>query len=64
MKKSMLILILYLLLFALMFAVSVYNYMINEPVLDLGMSARMTNMGLIFLSVLGILKSTWHIISF
>ena len=65
MKKHIFVLITYLLIFALVFGLSVFNYIYNRPTLalNMGFSPGMVNLILMGLSTLAIIKSAWHIIS-
>ena len=55
---------LYLVMFGIFFAVSLYNYYQNKAVFDVGLPNKITDLTLIVLSVLGIFKTGWHIYSF
>lgn len=63
-KRTMIVLILYLIMFAVFFAVSIINYIENKAVFKIGLSYKITDLMLIVLSVLGILKTGYHIHSF
>ncbi len=63
-RKTIVVLMLYLTLFTIFFAVAVYNYYKDIPVFEIGLSGKVTDIFLIVLSVLGILKTGWHIYSF
>ena len=65
MKKTIIILMLYLLFFGLFFGVSLYNYQQNTALFEfIGVSNRLSDLSLIVLSIFGILKTGWHIFSF
>ncbi len=63
MKRTILFLLAYLLLFTVMFGIGVYNYANNSSFLNIGLSAARTNFVMLVLSVLGIIKTAWHIFS-
>ncbi|MBN2367994.1 hypothetical protein JXC34_03170 [Candidatus Woesearchaeota archaeon] len=61
MKKGIIVLMLYLVLFSALFFLSMYNFMTHSSILDIGFSEKTTNLLLILLSMAGIMKSVWHI---
>ena len=63
MKRSIIVLIMYLLIFTALFFLSLYNYAADTAVFEIGLSTKMTNLMVMILSVLGVAKSVWHIYS-
>ena len=64
MKKSIIILLIYLLLFTIIFGLTVFNYFHNISVLKIGISAKIVNISIALLSAAAIVKTTWHLYSF
>jgi hypothetical protein len=64
MKKRLLALLAYLLIFAIIFGLSIFDYMHNLAVLEIGMSAKIVDLIIILLSALSVLKTVWHIHSY
>jgi hypothetical protein len=64
MRRSIVVLMLYLLLFGVLFIVSLYNYFNNVMPFDIGFSVKMTNIIILGLCFLGIIKSVWHLVTF
>jgi hypothetical protein len=62
MKLNMIFLIVYLLLFLLLFVIGFYDLINNHATLYLGgISPRTTSIIIMSLSIVGIIKSFWHI---
>ena len=61
MKKAAVALMIYLMIFALMFALSWYDLIVGIPLFPLGLSAEISNKIVMVLSFFGIVKTTFHI---
>lgn len=61
MRKTIIALLIYLLIFTVLFFIAWYNYLINVPVIRLGIGADKSNLLVMVLSFMGILKTTVHI---
>lgn len=64
MKWNMFMLFGYLIMFAGLFFISLYDYLTNRPIVDIGLPEKVTNLGILVLSFLGIVKTFWHIYRF
>lgn len=64
MKKSMIVFLGYLMIFAAIFAIATYDFMHNKAFISIGLSASITSLMLMLLSALAVLKTTWHIWTF
>jgi hypothetical protein len=53
----------YLVIFSVLFGLSVYSYLNNKMILNIGFSTLIVNLGIMLLSVFSIIKTVWHIIS-
>jgi len=61
MKKHVMALLLYLLIFGIIFGLAVFDYMHNRPILELGFSTQLVNLMIILLSALAVVKTAWHL---
>jgi len=62
MRRIIPALLLYLVIFAIFFFLSLYNYYLNRPFFDIGIPTETTNILMILLSAGGIIKTAYHII--
>ena len=62
--KHIIALLLYLLIFAAIFGLAVFDYIHNMTIIEIGISTQIVNLMIIFLSALAILKTVWHIYSY
>jgi hypothetical protein len=61
MKKNIVALLIYLGIFAAIFGLSVYSYLHDIALFDIGMSAQIIDLMVILLSSLAIIKTTYHL---
>jgi hypothetical protein len=64
MKKAIIILILYLLLFTGLFIISVYDYFNKISLIEIGLEKATTSLIIIALSGIGVIKTVWNIYSY
>ena len=64
MKRTLIVLMLYLLLFGVLFVIAAYDYFNRISIVDIGFSASITNLLIVVLSGVGLLKTLWHIYAF
>lgn len=64
MKKGIIPFLLYLLIFAVMFFVSYYAYLQNIALVEIGVGARNLNLIMMVLSVIAILKTVYHLVTY
>jgi hypothetical protein len=62
-RMNVLVLFGYLVIFSVLFGLSVYSYLNNKMILNVGFSTLIVNLGIMLLSVFSIIKTVWHIIS-
>ncbi|MFH1399867.1 MAG: hypothetical protein ABIG95_07225 [Candidatus Woesearchaeota archaeon] len=61
-RRTVIALLLYLGLFTLLFFIALYSYTQDVPVVVLGLGAKKTDMLIMALSFIGVIKTTLHII--
>lgn len=62
--KSVKPLLIYLIIFAVVFFLSMYSYYSSLDLVNLGLPVTITNLILMLLSSLSIAKTVWHIYNF
>ncbi|MEM4397963.1 MAG: hypothetical protein QW757_05065 [Candidatus Woesearchaeota archaeon] len=63
-NKNLLILELYLIIFTIIFFVSLYSYFNNLSLISINLSEKLTNLIIMALSALSILKTDYHILTY
>jgi hypothetical protein len=61
MRRTAFFLLIYLALFSFMFFLSIYNLKMNESFVDIGLSAVVTDYILIVFSLIGVVKTIYHL---
>lgn len=64
MKKDILALMVYVVLFALVFLLSVFDYLNSVPIFNIGLPALTIDLIVAFFSLIGLIKSMWHIVKY
>ncbi len=64
MKKDILALMVYVVLFALVFLLSVFDYLNSIPIFNIGLPALTIDLIVAFLSLIGLIKSMLHIVKY
>ena len=59
--KNLIMLLIYLIIFAAIFGIELYDYIIDVAFFSIGIPARMTDIIIIVLCVAAIIKTVWHV---
>ena len=60
MRRSILWLMAYLIIFGVLFIVSLHNFIIRESFFEIGLPGQSLDILIMIMSFLGILKTLWH----
>ena len=64
MRKDLLALMFYVVLFALVFLLSVFDYLNSVPIFNIGIPALTIDLIVAFFSLIGLIKSMLHIVKY
>jgi len=64
MRRDMIALLMYLVLFGIVAILSIYQYFNSIPILEIGMSSSSINLIVFTISMLGMAKSLYHLFKF
>ncbi len=64
MVKNIAVLLVYLVIFAVLFGLSVYDYLVDKAILDIGMPAQLVNLLLLLFTSLAVLKTTYNLYTY
>lgn len=63
-KISLVSLLVFMVLFGLIFLLSFFDYIMHVPVVDIGIPPLTIDIVVMLLSLAGLVKSLWHILSY